>query len=68
MNLMQLEWVKKELKQISYGFTKFLHIILAFKPFSRFFFKEILLSWIAGLKTREYRVHDAHFRAHTQWS
>jgi hypothetical protein len=37
MNLMQLEWIKTELKWISYEFIKFLHIILSFKPFSRFF-------------------------------
>jgi hypothetical protein len=44
MNLTQLEWIKTELKWISYEFIKFLHIILSLKPFSIFFFREILLS------------------------
>jgi hypothetical protein len=33
MNLMQLEWIKKELKSISYELIKFLELILYKKSF-----------------------------------
>jgi hypothetical protein len=49
MNLMQLEWIKKELKCIKYELNKFLELFLYSKSFSIFFIQFYLFSGLRAL-------------------
>jgi hypothetical protein len=53
MNLMQLEWVKKELKWIKYEFNKFLKLLLYKKFIFIYYFNRFIYLWATHINTRE---------------
>jgi hypothetical protein len=56
MRLMQLEWIKKELKWITYELNKFLKLFLYWKPFFYINFLNLFHPWAAAINTEEPRV------------
>jgi hypothetical protein len=56
VGLMQLEWVKKELKWIIYELNKFLKLFLYKKSFAILFYSILPDHWIARIITEKFGV------------
>jgi hypothetical protein len=53
--LMQLEWIKKELKWINYELTKFLQLFLYQKSFFALIYSFSLIPWVAAIISERFR-------------
>jgi hypothetical protein len=62
--LMQLEWIKKELKWIFYELNEFLQLFLYPKSIFYILLSDLSTNWTARTNTEKLRVQIINFRAY----